>query len=118
SSGASSRCCPIGSGQPTTSSPRSGRSSPRRRRCNHSPRSEHEVSPRSLEVRPTYRRRRLWPWVAGAVVLLALGLWELRAHRRTATAERGSAETAPAVVSPAHPATVAGRVLAVDGRPA
>jgi len=52
------------------------------------------------------------------VVLLALGLWELRAHRRATTAERGSADTGPAAASPAHPATVAGRVLTVEGRPA
>jgi hypothetical protein len=77
------------------------------------------VSPRSLEVRPTYRRRRLWPWVAGAVVLLALGLLELRAHRRTATtAERGSTGPAAMVRPLARPAAVVGRVLGTNGRAA
>ncbi len=40
------------------------------------------MSPRTLEVRPTYRKRRLWPWIAAAVALLVVGLWELGAHRR------------------------------------
>jgi hypothetical protein len=73
------------------------------------------VSPRSLEVRPTYRRRKFWPWIVAAVVLLALGLWELRAHRRTSP-ERATA--APVTRPPAHPAGIQGRVLTSAGQPA
>jgi len=78
------------------------------------------VSPRSLEVRPIYRRRRLWPWVAGAVVLLALGLWELRAHRRPAAPSPAlaSGPAGAAVRPPEHPTGIEGRVLTADGRPA
>jgi hypothetical protein len=79
------------------------------------------VTPRSLEVRPTYRKRRLWPWVAGAVVLVGLGLWEVRAHRRSAApppvAERGAGPPGPGS-SVARTALVEGRVLTLDGKPA
>ena len=94
------------------------------------------MSPRTLEVRPTYRRRRLWPWLAAAVALLALGLWELRVHRRAPT--EGPAAVTPEPVRPGQPpsspagpgstpvtpgapsrrAGIAGRVLTSDGRPA
>jgi len=93
------------------------------------------VSPRSLEVRPTYRRRRLWPWIAGAVALLVLGLWELRLHRTRPSESRGPATgegARPTRPGPAAGTTrggttpmpeksraeVSGRVLAPDGRPA
>ena len=93
------------------------------------------MSPRSLEVRPTYRRRRLWPWIAGAAVLLAFGLWELRVRRSAPVDER--AGVSPEPVRPVPPGTaagarrageapraeprqagVAGRVLMADGRSA
>ena len=83
------------------------------------------MSPRSLEVRPTYRRRRLWPWVAAAAVLLALGLWELRAHRPSPLSppapERGAAASgspSAAARPAARRAGVDGRVLGAEGRPA
>jgi len=102
------------------------------------------VGPRSLNVQPTYRRRRVWPWVAAAAILLAVGLWEVHARRgssagasRSPGGSGGPAETtvgtAPAPGSstgqgtmeaaargPAGPATrgVGGRVLRPDGRPA
>jgi hypothetical protein len=66
------------------------------------------VGPRALNVEPAFRRRRLWPWVVGAVVLLALGVWELRSHRTTG---------APGP-SPAGPGLISGRVVGYDGRPA
>ena len=78
------------------------------------------MSPRSLEVQPVYRRRRLWPWVAGAAVLLALGLWELRAHRSPAAPSPAAASgpAGAAVRPPERPAGIEGRVLTADGRPA
>ena len=83
------------------------------------------MSPRSLEVRPTYRRRRLWPWIAAGTVLLVLGLWELRAHRKAPAGAPGSsplesrraAGQPPAVGRPEpRRAGVEGRVLTGDGR--
>jgi len=95
------------------------------------------VGPRSLEVRPTFRRRRLWPWVAAAGVLLALGLWELGTRRHAPgpgapaplVGGQGGPSAPPSVApgpgaSPPSPrpgaraSAVAGRVLARDGRPA
>jgi hypothetical protein len=83
------------------------------------------VSPRTLEVRPTYRKRRIWPWIAAGVVLLAVGLWELRI-RRTAGRDAGAVATragaAPGSLPPPRPdvrtAGIAGRVLTQEGRPA
>ena len=96
------------------------------------------MSPRSFEVKPTYRRRRFWPWVAAAAVLIALGLWELRVHRRAPASAPGSG--APEPVRPGRPPSgpaapgpapapaapgpqarrsgIAGRVLTSEGRPA
>ena len=77
------------------------------------------MTPRSLEVRPTYRKRRLWPWIAAAGALVVLGLWEVRVHRRARPTQ--ASEPAPASVStraePGHVA-VEGRVLTGDGRAA
>ena len=91
------------------------------------------MSPRSLEVRPTYRRRRLWPWIAVVTALLALGVWELRARRSTPagtpgpsavqgakpapSGRAGAPGTPPAVPRPeARRAAVEGRVLTAEGR--
>ena len=82
------------------------------------------MSPRSLEVRPTYRRRRLWPWIAAAAVLLALGLWELRAHQSGSLATGGGAQAGSLGPSVGHvPSTgaasgVDGRVFGADGKQA
>jgi hypothetical protein len=69
------------------------------------------VSPRSLDVRPTFRKRRLWPWVAAVAVLLVVAVAEFRACRRSqagagASATEGSSRS-----------TVAGRVLTAEGKP-
>ena len=96
------------------------------------------MSPRTLHVRPTYRRPRLWPWLAGALVLLALGAWELLGRRHAppapAVVAGASGPRSPSGVPPvareqdaapgrprapeARTAGVAGRVLTSDGRPA
>jgi hypothetical protein len=104
------------------------------------------VGPRSLNVRPTYRHRRLWPWVVGVAVLLAAGLGELGAHRprgtkasRETEAPADSTAAAPGTTSPAAAGTsgaaassgtgapgpsvprvhgLGGRVFSSDGRPA
>jgi hypothetical protein len=77
------------------------------------------LSPRSLEVRPTYRRRRLWPWIAAAGTLLLLGLWEARVLRRDRPAQVGepASGSASARAEPAR-ARVEGRVLTGDGKAA
>jgi hypothetical protein len=78
------------------------------------------LSPRSLEVRPTYRKRRLWPWIAAAGALLLLGLWEVRVLRK-ARPTQASESSAPASASTrAEPArgAVDGRVLTGDGKAA
>lgn len=81
------------------------------------------MSPRSLEVRPTYPRRRLWPGLAAVAVLLVLGVWELRFHRPApiVAPERGTASAgAPGAVAapPVRQAAVEGQVLGADGKPA
>jgi hypothetical protein len=76
------------------------------------------VSRRSLEARPTYRRRRLWPWAVAAVALLALGVWELQARRRTTASPAERASGAEVSRPPAHPAGVQGQVLTSAGQPA
>jgi hypothetical protein len=68
-------------------------------------------------VRPTYRRRKFWPWIVAAVVLLVLGLWELRARRRTAPSPE-RATTAAVTRPPTHPAGILGQVLTSAGQPA
>jgi len=72
------------------------------------------LSPRSLNVAPIYRRRRIWPWLIAAAVLLALGLWEVQSHRRRSVPVAGAA--APSGVGPG--ATISGLVLGPEGRPA
>jgi len=65
------------------------------------------VGPRSLHVPPTFRRRRLWPWLVAGVLLLAVGLLELRWHRSWDVPFGPSTGTA----------RVAGQVLGADGHP-
>jgi len=92
------------------------------------------VSPRTLEVPTSYRKRRLWPWVVAFVVLLAVGLWGLRLHRAApagpaarapGTAAPGGAPVAsarPTMPPPPRPevrsARLAGRVSTQAGQPA
>jgi len=78
------------------------------------------VSPRSLEVRPRYRKRRLWPWLAAGVVLLAVGLWELRIRRGTmAVPSPPRSGSGPGAPRPeVRTAGIAGRVLTPQGQPA
>jgi hypothetical protein len=77
------------------------------------------VTPRSLEVRPTYRKRRLWPWIAAAGALLLIGLWEVRVHRRarpTQASEPASASASARAERARSP--VEGRVFTGDGKAA
>jgi len=90
------------------------------------------VGPRSLNVRPTYRRRRVWPWVAAAAGLLAVGGWELRARRPEGAGRPGASASPGEPPSPGVPASgtappltpgvpvqgVGGVVLGPDGQPA
>jgi len=82
------------------------------------------VSPRSLHVRPTYPRRRLWPALVIVAVMLVLGIWELRFHRPAPISpvpDRGTGSAAPPSAPagpPVRQAGVEGRVLAPDGKPA
>ena len=77
------------------------------------------MSPRSLEVRPIYRKRRRWPWIAAAGALLLLGLVEVRVHRRARPTQVSEPTPAPASTR-AEPtrAGVEGRVLTGDGKAA
>jgi len=73
------------------------------------------VGPRTLHVQAAYRKRRLWPWMAAAVVLLALGIWELETHRRSPRTG-GVASSASSPGASMH--GIAGRVLGPGGEPA
>lgn len=95
------------------------------------------MGPRSLDVRSTFRKKRLWPWVAGALVLLAVGLWELQTRRHKTSSAPAISTVAgsessripgsspplpgpgPAPRRPDAPTgAISGRVLTGDGRPA
>ena len=79
------------------------------------------MSPRSLEVRPTYRKRRFWPWVLGAAILLGVGLWEIGVHRRVQPALPVPGAQAPAARSgpaTASPRGVSGQVVTAEGEAA
>jgi hypothetical protein len=72
------------------------------------------LSPRTLQVTPIYRRRRIWPWVVAAAVLLALGVWEVQSQRRRAVPVAG----VPAPSGEVRGAPISGLVLGPEGRPA
>jgi hypothetical protein len=78
------------------------------------------VGPRALHVQPAYRKRRLWPWVAVAAVLLVLGILELRMHRHGSAAPRTEGIASATSGSPAGGSMhgVTGRVLGPGGESA
>jgi len=76
------------------------------------------VGPRALHVQPAYPKRRLWPWVVGAVFLLVLGIWELRIHRPGSAAPAGVAPATSGSRAGSSLHGIAGRVLGPGGEPA